>query len=127
MRVAGEHWATPDGAAYDGVRLGETVERPDAGREVVQSGEVFEVAAVATEQDVSEVGEAVDVLFDGSEGVTCGCFSFTALRSPPVSATGIRTRQRREANSKLRFREFSETFLLYRFRAANWPGATAGF
>ena len=23
-------------------------------------------------------------------------------------------------------REFSETFL-YRFRAANWPGATAGF
>src|SRR6516164_3493145 len=44
---------------------------------------------------------------------------------PPVSASGIRTRQRREANSKLRFREFSETFLLYRFRAANWPGATA--
>ena len=68
MRVAGEHWATPDGAAYDGVRLGETVERPDAGREVVQSGEVFEVAAVATEQDVSEVGEAVDVLFDRSKG-----------------------------------------------------------
>ena len=43
-------------------------ERPDAGREVVQSGEVFEVAAVATEQDVSEVGEAVDVLFDRSKG-----------------------------------------------------------
>jgi hypothetical protein len=23
--------------------------------------------------------------------------------------------------------DFRETFLLYRFRAANWPGATAGF
>ena len=44
------------------------VERADAGREVVQTGEVFEVAAVATEQDVSEVGEAVDVLFDRSKG-----------------------------------------------------------
>ena len=39
--------------------MGETVERPDAGREVVQTGEVFEVAAVAAELDVSE-------------GVTCG-------------------------------------------------------
>ena len=53
------------------VRLGETVERPDTGREIVQSGEVFKVAAVATEQDVTEVSEAVDVLFDGSEGVAC--------------------------------------------------------
>jgi hypothetical protein len=23
--------------------------------------------------------------------------------------------------------DFRDTFLLYRFRAANWPGATAGF
>jgi len=46
-------------------------ERPDAGREVVQTGEVFEVAAVATEQDMTEVGEAVDVLFDGSKGIAC--------------------------------------------------------
>ena len=51
--------------------MGETVERPDAGREVVQTGEVFEVAAVAAEQDVSQVDEAVDGLFDGSEGVAC--------------------------------------------------------
>ena len=51
--------------------MGETVERPDAGREVVQTGEVFEVPAVATEQYVTEVGEAVDVLFDRSKGVAC--------------------------------------------------------
>src|SRR5580693_7097152 len=49
----------------------QTVERSDASREVVQTGEVFEVAAIASEQDVTEVGEAVDVLFDGSEGVAC--------------------------------------------------------
>ena len=59
----------PDGAAVDGTRLGKTVEDADAGREVVETGEVFEVAAVATEQDVTQVGKAVDVLFDGSEGV----------------------------------------------------------
>ena len=29
--------------------MGETVERPDASREVVEAGEVFEIAAVATE------------------------------------------------------------------------------
>ena len=51
--------------------MGKTVERSDASREVVQTGEVFEVAAVATKQDVTEVSEAVNVLFDGSEGVAC--------------------------------------------------------
>jgi hypothetical protein len=66
-----EEVETPGGAAVDGARLGEAVECPDAGREVVQTGEVFEVAAVAAEQDVSEVGEAVDVLFEGSKGVAC--------------------------------------------------------
>src|SRR6516225_6463820 len=56
----------PDAAAFDRVRLGETVERPDTGREVVQTGEVFEVAAVAAEQDVTEVGEAIDVFLTGA-------------------------------------------------------------
>ena len=51
--------------------MGETVKGADAGNEVVQTGEVFEVAAVATEHDVTEVSQAVDVLFDGSEGVAC--------------------------------------------------------
>jgi hypothetical protein len=46
---------------------------------------------------------------------------------PKDKFAGGRRRVDREANSKLRFREFSETLLLYRFRAANWPGATAGF
>jgi hypothetical protein len=36
-----------DIAAVDGTRLGEAVEGSDPGREVVQTGEVFEVAAVA--------------------------------------------------------------------------------
>jgi hypothetical protein len=69
---AAEEVEPSDGAALDGTRLGETVERPDAGREVVQTGQIFEVAAVAPEQDVSEGGETVNVLFDRSEGVTCG-------------------------------------------------------
>ena len=34
-------------SAFDRTGLGETVERPDASREVVQTGEVFEVAAIA--------------------------------------------------------------------------------
>ena len=51
---AAEEVETPDSAAFDGAGLGETVERPDAGREVVQTGEVFEVAAVATKQDVKQ-------------------------------------------------------------------------
>src|SRR5215831_4338778 len=62
---------TSEGAAVDGTRLGETVERSDAGGEVVETGEVFEVAAVAPEPDVREGGEAVDVLFNGSKGVAC--------------------------------------------------------
>src|SRR5215469_9859977 len=66
-----EEVETPDGAAVDGTRLGKTVEDADAGREVVETGEVFEVAAVATEQDVTQVGQAVDVLLDGSKGVAC--------------------------------------------------------
>src|SRR5215831_7832092 len=71
MFGAAEEVETPDSAAFDGARLGETVEGPDAGNEVVETGEVFEVAAVATEHDVTEVSQAVDVLFDGSEGVAC--------------------------------------------------------
>jgi len=63
---AAEEVETLDGAAFDGTGLGKTVERSDAGREVVQTGEVFEVAAVATEQDATQVAQAVDVLFDGA-------------------------------------------------------------
>ena len=48
--------------------MGETVEHPNASREVVQTGEVFEIAAVATEQDFTQVVEAVDGLSDGGEG-----------------------------------------------------------
>src|SRR5262249_36599184 len=66
-----EEIETSEGAAVDGTRLGGTVERSDAGGEVVETGEVFAVAAVAPEQDVREGGEAVDVLFDGSKGVAC--------------------------------------------------------
>ena len=68
---AAEEVETSEAATVDGTGLGETVERADAGGEVVETGEVFEVAAVASEQDVGEGGEAVDVLFDGSKGVAC--------------------------------------------------------
>ena len=34
-------------SAVERTGLGETIERPDASREVVQSGEVFEVTAIA--------------------------------------------------------------------------------
>src|SRR5437016_12345728 len=55
-------------APFDGTRLGEPVERADAGREIVQTGEVFEITAVATEQDFTQVHEAVNRLSDGGEG-----------------------------------------------------------
>ena len=89
MRVAGEHWATPDGAAYDGVRLGETVERPDASRKVVQTGEVLEIAAVATEQDLTQVVEAVDRLSEGGEGAGCWALPMFTLRSCLKAETSL--------------------------------------
>ena len=58
-------------APFDGTRLGEPVERADAGREIVQTGEVFEITAVATEQDFTQVHEAVDRLSEGGEGAGC--------------------------------------------------------
>ena len=64
-----EEIETFESAAVDGTRLSETVERADAGGEVVETGEVFEVAPVAAEQDVREGGKTIDVLFDRSEGV----------------------------------------------------------
>ena len=68
---AAEKIETLESAPFDGTRLGETVERSDASREVVQTGEVFEIAAVATEQDLTEVVEAVDGLSDGGEAAGC--------------------------------------------------------
>jgi hypothetical protein len=68
---AAEEVEPSDIAAVDGTWLGEAIEGADPGREVVQTGEVFEVAAVATAQDVTEVVEAVDVLLEGSEAVSC--------------------------------------------------------
>jgi len=58
-------------APFDGTRLGEPVEGADAGREIVQTGEVFEITAVATEQDFTQVHEAVDRLSEGGEAAGC--------------------------------------------------------
>src|ERR1700724_2729424 len=69
--VAAEKVAAVDVAAFGGTGLGETVERPDASREVVQTGEVFEIATLATEQDLTEVVEAVDGLSDGGKAAGC--------------------------------------------------------
>ena len=53
--------------SLDGARLGEPVEGADAGGEVVERGEVLEIAAVAAEQDLTQVDQAVDGLLDGGE------------------------------------------------------------
>jgi hypothetical protein len=45
-----------------------TVEGADAGREVIQTGEVVKIAAVTSAPGVTLVIEAVGGLFDGSEG-----------------------------------------------------------
>ena len=55
-------------APIDGTRLGEPIERADAGREIVQTGEVFEITTVATEQDFTQIDEAIDRLSDGGRG-----------------------------------------------------------
>ena len=46
---AAEKVQAPEIAAIDGTGLGETVERANAGREIVQAGEILEIAAIATE------------------------------------------------------------------------------
>jgi len=84
-----EEVETPDVAAFDRVRLGETVERPDTGREVVQTGEVFEIAAVATEQDPTQVVEAVDRLSEGGEGAGCWALPMFTLRSCLKAETSL--------------------------------------
>ena len=58
--------------AVNGTALGQAVEGADAGREVIQTGEVLKVAAVTTAQDVTQIIEAVDRLFDRSEGGSPG-------------------------------------------------------
>ena len=65
---AAEKVQPPDVTAVNGTGLGQAVERADAGREVIQTGEVLKVAAVTTAQDVTQIIEAVNGLFDGSEG-----------------------------------------------------------
>src|SRR5215469_8831070 len=103
-----------DGAAFDEARLGETVERSDASREVVQTGEVFKVAAVATEQDMTQVGKAVDVLFDGSEGVACWTllvfYLAVVLESGDVVGGGLDAQDEAEFVVNLD-RGFAETML----------------
>src|SRR5262249_62409831 len=103
-----------EGEAVDEVRLGERVERSDARREVVQTGEVFEVAAVATEQDVTQVGEAVDVLFNGSQGVACWTllmfYLAVVLESGDVVGGGLDAQDEAEFVVNLN-RGFAETML----------------
>src|ERR1700720_937567 len=57
-----------DGLLLDGARLGEPVEGTDTGREVIERGEVRQIAAIAAKQDLAQVDQAVDGLLDGGEG-----------------------------------------------------------
>ena len=53
-----------DGLAGHDARYGQTIERPGAGREIVESGEEGEITTIAAKQDLAKVGQAVDGLFD---------------------------------------------------------------
>jgi hypothetical protein len=68
-------------SAFDRTGLVETVEHPDASREVVQTGELFEIAAVAIDQDLTQAAEVVDGLSDGGEGA--GCRAVPMFPPPP--------------------------------------------
>jgi len=50
------------------MRLGEAIEGFEAAGEIIEGGKEGKVAAVAAEEDVAEVVEAVDGLFDRGEG-----------------------------------------------------------
>ena len=80
--------------------MGETVERPDASREVVQTGEVFEVAAIAAEQDLTQILEAVDGLTDGGQGASCRALAMfhlaVVLESGDVVGGGFDTQDEAE-------------------------------
>ena len=52
----------PDGLAVHVARLGQAAKRTNPGREVVQSGEVGEIAPVTPEQDFTQIDQAVDAL-----------------------------------------------------------------
>ena len=49
-----------DGLAGHDARCGQTIERPGAGREIVESGEEGEITTIAAKQDLAKVGQAVD-------------------------------------------------------------------
>ena len=50
------------------MRLGEAIEGFEAAGEIIEGGQEGKVAAVAAEEDVAQVVEAVDGLFDRGEG-----------------------------------------------------------
>ena len=52
-----------DGLAGHDARCGQTIERPGAGREIVEGGEEGEITTIAAQQDLAKIGQAVDGLF----------------------------------------------------------------
>src|ERR1700730_7099060 len=60
-----------DGFAVDGARASDPVERSDTGGEIVEGGQIVEIAPIAAEQDVLQVHEAVDGLLARGE-LPCG-------------------------------------------------------
>jgi hypothetical protein len=82
----------PDGLAVHVARLGQAAKRTNPGREVVQSGEVGEIAPVTVEQDLTQIDQAVDALLDRSQ--RAGRRAVTVFPPFPWSLTGP-TRARR--------------------------------
>ena len=57
-----------DRLVADATRLGEAIEGLETAGEIIEGGKEGKVAAVAGTEDVAEVVEAVDGLFDRGEG-----------------------------------------------------------
>ena len=49
-----------DGASVDQARLGQAVEGTNPGREIVEGGQVREIALVTSEEDLAQIDQAVD-------------------------------------------------------------------
>ncbi len=111
---AAEKIEAVDPPAFDGTGLGETVERPDAGREVIQTGEVFEITAIAAEQDLTQVLEAVDGLSEWGEGAGCRTlpmfYRAVVLESGDVVGGGLQAQDEADFVVDLD-RGFAETML----------------
>jgi len=92
-----------DGLAADGTGLGEPIESPHTGREVVESGEEGEVTAITTEEDLAKVRQAVDRLFDRGKGAAGRPLRCSTLRWCLKEETSLLVVSRRRTRANLSY------------------------